>query len=135
MVNRFIKCDADELEETLRADLQADTWIFVCGQQGVFDVVHVVSPTHIRFVQATVGQKHTFYLDIIDSLLIKLVTSKTWTHLDCMLLRAETERRRPFRLDTPRGGLQKYKRFDDEEWDRRDYRNNVTYNFLAWTQG
>ena len=34
-----------------------------------------------------------------------------------MLLRAETERRRPFRLDTPRRGLQKYKRFDDEEWD------------------
>ena len=40
----------------------ADTWIFVAGRQGAFDAVHIVSNTHIRFVQITAGKSHTFKL-------------------------------------------------------------------------
>ena len=134
-VKRLIKCNANELEETLRDNLEADAWIFVCEQQGAFDAVHVVSQTHIRFVQATVGQKHSFYLDIIDSLLRKLNNLNSWTHMEFMVLRAETERSRGFRLNTPRGGLQQYLRFDEQAWDRRDYQKNVIYKFLEWTEG
>lgn len=34
--------------------------------------MHVQSETHVRFVKATVGKSHTFYLDIIVKLLRKL---------------------------------------------------------------
>ena len=81
------------------------------------------------------GGKHSFYLDIIDSLLRKLNDVNSWTHMEFILLRAETERKRVFRLDTSRGGLQQYLRFDGQPWDRRDYRNNVIYQFLEWTEG
>ena len=134
-VSKFIKCDSHELEKTLRVNLEPHTWILVCGHQGAFDAVHVVSRTHIRFLQATVGQKHTFYLDVVDSLLLKLNDLNSWTHLEFMLLRAESERSSTFRLDPSRGGLQPYSRFDEQRWNRRDYRSNVIFRYLEWTEG
>jgi hypothetical protein len=103
----------------------------VAGRQGAFDAIHLVSDTHIRFVQ--VGKTHSFYLDIIHLLVLTLLDHNiTWPHLKFMLLRPESERQISFSLKTARGAIQNYKRFDDVLWDRRDYRNNVQYAFLSW---
>lgn len=135
-VDRFISCKASEVEATLKAtNLMPNTWIFVGGQQGAFDAVNIQSKTHIRFIQTTVGQKHTFYLDAVDLLLQKLASWHTWTHVDFLLLRAETERIRSFTLQPARGRLQSFTRFDGEPWDQREPRNNVSYKFLDWTEG
>lgn len=137
-VSNVIFCDADELLDTLRDILDPNTflpntWIFVAGQQGTFDAIHIQSLTHLRFVQATLGQTHTFFLDIIDRLLRNLVETNTWTHLDFLLIRPWGERRHPFQLKPARGSLQPYLRFDGSQWDRRDYRSNVNYQFLQWS--
>jgi len=56
-VDRFMSCDKPNLEEKLKENwMKLNRWIFVAGQQGAFDAVHIQSPTHLRFVQATVGQ-------------------------------------------------------------------------------
>lgn len=132
-VNHFFCCSAGDLLTTLSNHRQPGTWIFIAGRQGAFDALHVRSNTHIRFIQATAGQKHTFYLDIIDLLLKQAATVHTWSHLEFMVLRPETERGHDFRLDTARGGLQQFRRFDGQWWDRRDYRDNVKFAFLQWT--
>lgn len=134
-VDRFISCDKSELESTLRNNVTPNTWIFVAGQQGAFDAIHVQSPTHLRFVQATVGQKHSFYLDIIDLLLQSLADTNIWTHVEFLVLRPSNERRLQFALDPARGKLQSFLRFDEQQWDQKDYRRNVTYKFLGWTEG
>ena len=77
----------------------------------------------------------TGYLDMIDLLIQNLADLNTWTHIDFLVLRAETERGRDFALKPARGGLQPFLRFDGFAWDRRDYRNNVNYKFLEWTEG
>lgn len=132
-VNQFISCDSIVLEATLINNLIPNTWIFVGGQQGAFDAIHVESLTRIRFVQITVGQKHTFFLDVVDGLLRRVRDSNIWTHVDFLLLRPYTERHRNFVLDTARGALQPFLRFDGQLWDRQDYRNNVDYKLLEWS--
>lgn len=97
-VYQFMSCDSSELEATRRNNLIPNMWIFVGGQQGAFGVLHVESLTHLRFVQITVGQKHSFFLDVIDGLLRRACD-------------------------------------DGQPWDRRDYRNNVNYKLLDWTEG
>ena len=118
-----------------------DTWIFVADgqQEGAFDAVHVVStapPTdaRIRFVQVTVRQSHTVQWHLLDTLLRNLATGdtpKTWSHLEFLILRPEQDDR-TFRLDLAVGvgGLENYRRFDGELWDRTDYRSNVQYQKL-----
>lgn len=111
----------------MRNNLEADTWIVVFGQHGAFDAVHIVSRTYT--------QTASTWILIIDSLLRKLNDLNSWTHVEFMLVRAETGRSRRFRLDTSRGGLRQCLSFDEQEWDRRDYRNNVIHRFLEWTEG
>ena len=135
-VENFVQCKASELEQALRTHRLPNTWIFVLGNQGAFDAIHVRSTTHLRFVQCTVGTRHSYFLDIIDTLLQQLAFQKIrWTHIDFLLLRPESERNTNFSLDTARGGFRdNYLRFDGQEWDRRDYRNNVSFAFLEWTE-
>jgi len=109
-----------------------DTWIFIAGRQGAFDAVHIVSKTHIRFVQVTAGGSHTFKLNILDSLMTSLaLQGRTWSHLEFMVIRPSDDRR-CFSLQTAQGRLQNYKRFDNEPWHRQDYRDNVQYATLDW---
>ena len=113
-VDRLLLCGKTELFATLKDSSAPNTWIFVAGQQGAFDAVHVHSESNIRFVQATVGQKHSFYLDIIDALLQRLADTKVWTHVEFLVLRPSEERNRDFALHPARGKLQPYLRFDEE---------------------
>lgn len=132
------ECDQDDLPAILKSGCMPNTWIFVTKDQGCFDAVHVQSETHIRFIQATVGKSHTFYLDIIVKLLRKLFLSSpsiTWSHIDFLVLRPKTDRDKEFSLNTARGALnQGYRRFDNEEWDLQEQRNNANYAFLEWTE-
>jgi hypothetical protein len=123
-VGTVVPCDARDLEYILKQRLLPDTWLFVAGRQGAFDAVHVVSDTRIRFVQATAGGSHAFYLDIIDALLRRFQRDFqiSWTHVEFMVIRPLSDRNRPFALKTARGGLgQGYLCFDGQAWDRRDY--------------
>ena len=135
-VQNFVQCKASELEQSLRTHRLPNTWIFVTENQGTFDAVHIQSATHLRFVQCTVGTRHSYFLDIIDTLLQQLAFQEIrWTHIDFLLLRPESERNTNFSLDTARGGFRdNYLRFDGQQWDRRDYRNNVSSAFLEWTE-
>ena len=65
----------------------------------------------------------------------RMIDLNSWAHMEFVLLRVATERSRPFRLDTSRDGLRQNLRFDEHAWDRRDFRNNVIYQFLEWTEG
>jgi hypothetical protein len=105
-VDRFTTCDKSNLEEKIKEYwMKPNTWIFVAGQQGAFDAVHIQSPTHLRFVQATVGQKHTFYLDVINLLPQRLAVLNVWSHIEFLLLRPSDEQERPFVLDPARGSF------------------------------
>ena len=133
-VGNLIFCDASEVQSHLERRLDPETWIYVAGRQGAFDAIHVVSDTHLRFVQVTAGKSHTFYLDVIDVLLQQLATSGiTLTHVEFMILRPSTDRHRDFQLGTARGRIQNYLRFDGQPWHRPDYRDNVNFAFLEWT--
>jgi hypothetical protein len=133
-VENLIFCEAAELLDILGARLPPNTWIFIAGRQGVFDAIHVLSDTHIRFIQVTAGTSHIFYLDIIDTLLRKLDQSDIrWTHLEYMVLRPISDLKKHFRLNTARGRLQGYVRFDEQPWHREDLRENAQYALLAWS--
>ena len=134
-VQQVIPCDAGEIVNVLKNPLVPNTWVFVAGRQGAFDAVHVVSATHQRFVQITVGIKHSFKLDIIERLL-RDVANPALTHIEFVLLRPQTERGKTFTLEHADGGnqLRVYRRFDNVNWSAHDfYRVNVQYAFLAWT--
>ena len=141
-VSRLIECSSPaQVTAVLKKVIIPDTWIFVAAgqQEGAFDAVHVVStapPTdaRIRFVQVTVRQSHTVQWHLIDTLLRNLAkgdTPKTWSHLEFLILRPEQDDR-TFGLDLAVGvvGLEDYRRFDGELWDRTDYRSNVQYQKL-----
>ena len=135
-VEFFMQCKASELKHTLQNNHLPNTWIFVSENQGAFDAVHVQSETHIRFVQCTVEKAHSYYLDIIDSLLRAMAEQDIcWTHIEFLVLRPDSDRGTLFCLDPARGGFRdNYFRFDGQPWDRRDYRNNVRYALLHWTE-
>ena len=120
------------MQNLLKAPQPGDTWVFVAGRQGAFDAVHIVSRTHIRFVQITAGGSHTFKLHFIDSLMTSLaLQGRTWSHLEFMVIRPSDDTR-PFKLEGTQGTLQSYMRFDNQQWHRPDYRDNVQYATLDW---
>ena len=108
----------DDIIEILAGQHADNTWIFIAGRQGAFDAIHIVSNTHIRFVQVTGGKKHSFKLHILDETMKALaLRKKRWTHLEFMIIRPEDDNRR-FYLETTQGRLQNYLRFDEERWHR-----------------
>ena len=134
-VANFLECTKDELESMLAESHPRDTWIFVGGQQGAFDAVHVVSRDYIRFVQTTAGATHKFYLDIIDTMLAKLATNHQihWQHIEVMVMRPSDDHRK-FALQAARGSLAGFTRFDEKPWDRSNgERDNVVYSRLYWS--
>ena len=127
-----------ELNNLLRskAAYKPNTWIFIGGRQGAFDAIHLVAHDRIRFVQVTAGQKHSFKLNLVDSLMRSLSTGQvdpvTWSHMEFMIIRPFDDTRL-FTLETTVGGLSgNYLHFNDQRWDARDYRSNVTYARLRW---
>lgn len=132
-VSSVISCGpGDDCLEILAGQHADNTWIFIAGRQGAFDAVHIASNTHIRFVQVTGGKKHSFKLHILDKTMKALaLREKCWTHLEFMVVRPEDDHRK-FHLETTEGGLQNYLRFDEEQWHRNDYRNNVQYATIDW---
>lgn len=131
-VSSVLFCEGGDVLEMLKTHHDPDTWIFIAGRQGAFDAIHVVSNTHIRFVQVTAGKRHSFKLDILDGFMTTLgMAGLTWSHLEFMIVRPEDDHR-PFSLLTTRGRLQNYRRFDEEQWHRADYRDNVQYATLDW---
>lgn len=132
-VQQVIPCEAGDIVNVLKNPLVPNTWIFVAGRQGAFHAVHVVSATHQRFVQSTVGVKHSFKLDIIERLL-RDIADPALTHIEFVLLRPQTECGKTFTLEHADGGnqLQVFGRFDNENWSAHDFfRVNVQYAFLA----
>lgn len=127
--------DASEVVAALKSSPSPNTWIFVAGRQGAFDAVHVLSATHWRFVQGTVGKSHSYRLDLIENLL-RDVDNTRLTHVEFMVLRPESERGKAFSLCRQDGGnqLRFLKRFDEQHWSSADYyRGNAKQAFLEWT--
>ena len=123
-VSNYLDCAQTELEATL--------------SQRLLDAVHLVSNDYIRFVQCTAGATHTYYLDVIHSLLMKLGTGHCiyWKNIDFMILRPEDDRR-DFEFYRAPGSLvgHGYVRFDGQLWDRSNgKRNNVSFCQLPWTE-
>ena len=134
-VAKFLECTKDELESLLAQSHPGDTWIFVGGQQGAFDAVHLVSSNYIRFVQTTAGATHTFYLDIIAAMLTRLATNHHihWQRIEFMVMRPIDDHRQ-FTLQPARGSLAGYARFDGQPWVRSNSeRDNVVYSRLYWS--
>ena len=133
-VYQVIFCDSEEVLDLLRDFQNPNTWMFVADPRGALDAVHVVSNTHIRFVQVTAGTSHTFKLHILDSMMTALRHAGggvTWAHLEFMILRPEDDRRCLY-LTKTEGSLLSYHCFDNEPWHRPDYSNNVQYATLDW---
>ena len=137
-VSRYAIWSANEVEDKLGGEIEDNTWIFVGGRQGLHDAIHVVSSTHIRFVQATVGKGHSFKLSILATMIQNLFLKNKWrwTHVDFVMLRPSNERDRPFNIKSPDGALQKEMlRFDGEPWaTNKDWINNARERFLDWEE-
>lgn len=132
-VSRVLHCSTkDNVQNLLKPPQPDNTWIFIAGRQGAFDAVHILSHTHIRFVQVTACGSHTFKLHVLDSLMTSLaLQGRTWSHLEFMVVRPSDDAR-PFALGTTQGTLKNYSRFDNQPWNRQDYRDNVQYATLDW---
>ena len=138
-VGGFRTWDASQVEEKLKTTPLADnTWIFVGGQQGLFNVIHVRSNTHIRFVQATVGKEHSFKLSILAGMMerLGLQNSWNWDYVDFVMLRPDDEKGDKFSIKRPDGGLQPdVKRFDGKAWTRDStWEQNVNVRYIAWSE-
>lgn len=143
-VSRFLEIRPDELDSTGRlnellrnkATYQHNTWIFIGGRQGAFDAIHLVTNNRIRFVQVTAGHRHSFKLNVVDSLMRNLLTGEgdpvTWSHMEFLIIRPGDDTRQ-FALETTVGGLSgNYLHFNEQPWDTLVYRSNLTYARLRW---
>lgn len=136
-VGSFEIWSEDAVEERLSRTIQDNTWVFVSGQQGLYDAIHVMSSSHIRFVQATVGKEHSLKLSILATTIQKLYLQNKWdwTHVDFVMLRPSNEKNRPFNIKQPDGALsEEIRRLDDQPWARNQeyWRQNIRIRFLDW---
>ena len=137
-IGGFMQWEKDEVEERLAGRIEDDTWVFVGGRQGLFDAIHVLSRTHIRFIQATVGKEHSFKLSILDSMMQGMFLNNAWhwTHVDFVMLRPTDEKDEQFVIRNPDGALQPTTlRFDGRPWARdASWRQNVSIRYLDWSE-
>lgn len=57
---------------------------------------------------------------------------ETWSHMEFLIIRPDDDIR-PFALETTVGGLRgNYLHFNEQPWDKREYRANMTYARLGW---
>mmetsp|Transcript_25787 Transcript_25787/g.39564 ORF Transcript_25787/g.39564 Transcript_25787/m.39564 type:complete len:506 (+) Transcript_25787:27-1544(+) len=69
-VRSFFK--TKDIEKTLLDSTALHCWMWIGGLQAGFDAVNIYDNNKIRFVQTTAGEKHTFNLYAVDSLLRRL---------------------------------------------------------------
>jgi len=132
-VSSVIFCEAGKVSEMLKVRHDPDTWIFIAGRQGAFDAIHVVSNTHIRFVQVTAGKTYSFKLHILHEFMTKLgLAVSPGVHGSPPRGRPPTVQFADNDLQTTTGRLHNYRRFDGAQWYRADCRDNVQYASLDW---